>query len=227
MAEEHVVNESALRYDRLVEESGGISDSHRWLIEHVPTGSAVLDCGCAGGYVGVALAGRAAAVDGIELDGAAAAQAATAYRQVYVGSVEDEQFLSSLGGGYDRIILGDVLEHTTRPEHALLHLKRLLKPGGRVLISMPNIAHYSIRWRLLQGRFDYQPSGIMDRTHLRFYTYETAQELAEKAGYRVVVADCTLRLAPVLKRLHLPLRAIMRLSPNFWAYQTLLEVEPA
>lgn len=222
-----MMDESALRYDWLVEKSGGISDSHRWLIDHVPTGSVVLDCGCAGGYVGAVLESRAVTVDGIEVDGAAAARAATAYRQVYVGSVEDEQFLSSLEGGYDRIILGDVLEHTTRPEHALLHLKRLLKPGGRVLISMPNVAHYSVRWRLLRGRFDYQPSGIMDRTHLRFYTYETAQELAKDAGYRVITADCTLRLSPWLRKLHMPLRAMMRMFPNFWAYQTLLEVESA
>lgn len=221
-----MTDESALRYDRLVEQAGGLAESHTWLIERVPPGSLVLDCGCAGGYLAKPLQRRLSVVDGVDLDEKAAEQARPVYRRVYTGSIEDETFLHSLKERYDRIILGDVLEHTAQPERSLRHLRGLLAPGGRLLISMPNIAHWSIRWALLRGRFEYEDSGIMDRTHLRFFTYRTARDLAKEAGYRIVSADCTVRLHPALTHVHWLLRKFMRRFPNLLGYQTLLDLAP-
>jgi hypothetical protein len=78
-----------------------------------------------------------------------------------------------------------VLEHLVNPEQVLRQVRELLSPGGRVLVCVPNIAHLRIRLKLLFGRFEYESTGIMDMTHLRFYTYSTARRLIESAGFRI------------------------------------------
>ena len=80
----------------------------------------------------------------------------------------------------------DVLEHLKSPQPVLARFKSVLAPGGRIFVSLPNVAHFTMRLALLCGRFDYRPSGILDRTHLRFFTYKTGRRLIEDAGYRVL-----------------------------------------
>lgn len=215
----------AVRYGASLESRGGIAEggSHWWLIRRVPDGSRVLDCGCAAGYVAAALAERACRVDGIEIDAAAAALARGSCSRVYVGSLEDAEFISRLAGGYDRIILGDVLEHLVDPAATLRMLAYLLASGGRMLISLPNVAHWSVRWSLLRGRFEYEDLGLLDRTHLRFFTFHSARDLVRDTGLRIVAQEFTVSpsrwfAAPIMGRLHAAL-------PNLFAYQTLLELE--
>lgn len=219
-------NESALRYDRLVEGAGALGDSHRWLVDRVPPGSLVLDCGCAGGYLARELAERQCAVDGVDIESQALEAAASACRNVYLGSIQDEPFVNSLEGPYDRIVLGDVLEHTAHPDRAMTLLRERLAPGGRLLVSLPNIAYWRIRWDLLRGRFEYQDSGILDRTHLRFFTRDSAQAMARGTGFRIIEAEVTLQLPTWMSPVTPPLRGLMRRFPNFFGYQILLELEP-
>src|SRR5439155_6123933 len=89
----------------------------------------------------------------------------------------------------DVILFGDVLEHTRYPDRILLEAKALVKPGGQIIVSVPNVAHWRIRLGLLLGRFAYSDSGILDRTHLRFYTLRSARALLANAGYRVTGSD--------------------------------------
>lgn len=221
--------DQVLHYDRLLERAGGLADSHLWLVGRVPDGATVLDCGCAGGYVARALRQRGCVVDGIEIDPAAAERSRSICRSVHVGSLDDPSFLAGLRERYDRILFGDVLEHLVDPGAALRAMAGRLQPNGRILISIPNIAHWSVRFALLRGRFDYAESGLLDRTHLRFFTYETAAALVTAAGFRICVRDLTARGTrgaahrPVLRRIH---HRIVRAFPNLFAYQTLLEVEP-
>lgn len=86
---------------------------------------------------------------------------------------------------FDCVAMLDVLEHILDPLAALVHAHRFLKPGGALLLSVPNVGHWSVVWDLLEGKFDYQPVGILCNTHLRFFTREGLQTLIADAGFRV------------------------------------------
>jgi SAM-dependent methyltransferase len=165
----------------------GLGINHLFLVEAVPQGARVLDVGCASGYVAQALAERRGATTvGIEPDPAMAKTAEQFCERVYPLTIEAAQQEPDLNGDrFDAILFGDVLEHLVDPWGALVWARGLLAPGGRVIVSIPNVGHWSVRWSLLRGRFDYTDHGLLDRTHLRFFTHKTARELAERAGFVV------------------------------------------
>ncbi len=90
-----------------------------------------------------------------------------------------------MGSGYDLGLLLDVIEHTPDPRATLASTASRLKPGGTLLVSVPNVAHWSVRFSLLLGRFEYAASGILDRTHLRFFTRRSFLGTLRDAGLRV------------------------------------------
>jgi 2-polyprenyl-3-methyl-5-hydroxy-6-metoxy-1,4-benzoquinol methylase len=150
----------------------------------------VLDVGCATGYLAAELSRRGCTVDGIEFDPVAAQQARSHCREVVVGDLEAPSTQAEVqrmlaGTRPDVIICADVLEHLRDPWTVLAWLRALLAPGGRAVISVPNIAHWTARRALLRGRFDYTDYGLFDRTHLRFFTRASAAELAHRAGFAV------------------------------------------
>ena len=169
----------------------GLSAAHRIVLDEVPDGARVLDVGCATGYLAAELARRGCTVDGIEVDSAAATQARAHCRQVVVGDLEVPATRTEVERMVDDsarpniIICADVLEHLRDPWTVLAWLRTLLAPGGRAVISVPNIAHWTGRRALLRGRFDYTDYGLLDRTHLRFFTRASAAELARRAGFAV------------------------------------------
>jgi methionine biosynthesis protein MetW len=166
----------------------GLSDSHRLLAAEVPAGSRVLDVGCATGYLAPELARSGCTVIGVEPDREAAAAAREQCEAVLQGDIEDAACRAELEAleRFDAIVCGDVLEHLRDPWEALGFLASLLAPGGRVVVSVPNIAHWTGRRALLRGRFDYAPHGLFDVTHLRFFTRQSAHALVAAAGLRVV-----------------------------------------
>jgi 2-polyprenyl-3-methyl-5-hydroxy-6-metoxy-1,4-benzoquinol methylase len=184
------------------------------ILERVPRGSAVLDVGAWTGAHGNWLAERRdATVDGIELEPEAAAEA-TRYRSMIVGSVEDPVVRGRLApGSYDVVLFLDVLEHLARPDAVLEAAHTWLRPGGTVLCSIPNVAHWRVRVSLLRGRFDYENVGLFDRTHLRWYTRSTARDLVTGAGFRITWEDATVPQHPRVK-VPQPL-----LRPELFAYQ--------
>jgi SAM-dependent methyltransferase len=93
-----------------------------------------------------------------------------------------------VGGGYQLVLLSHVLEHLLHPEQLLEDLRRVLAPEGVVLVALPNLLFYPIRLRLLLGRFDYERDGILDETHLRFYSFASGATLLERSGLRVLEA---------------------------------------
>lgn len=221
----------ALHYDLLVEAQGTLGESHRWMVRHVPYGSHVLDVGCAGGYLARVLRDeKGCTVDGVDLDPDAAARASEVCGTVAVGSLDDDAFVASLGGTYDRILCGDVLEHLHDPAHVARHLGRMLAPEGRLLVSIPNIANWRTRVALAQGRFEYADSGLMDRTHLRFYTFNNIRDLASEASLRITVQEYTIRPSVTIPILGGGIgraeRVLSLMFPNLMAYQTLLELAP-
>lgn len=155
--------------------------SHRRLLALLPPPPGrVLDVGTAGGYMGVALTARGYTVVGIEADSAAARAAAPAYTALYHADVTTRPVLAQ--APFDVVLLADVLEHLPDPAATLAWAVGLLAAGGRVLVSVPNVAFISVRLGLLVGRFQYRPRGILDRTHLRFYTRRSLVQEIRSAG---------------------------------------------
>lgn len=156
---------------------------------------AVLDIGCSSGRLGKALLDQSIAirVDGIEIHAEAADTARGVLRKVWTGSLEavsDQVEWNS----YDLIVMADVLEHLIDPWATLAFLHAKCKPGCRFLLSVPNVRHHSVWGPLVfQGKFEYLDSGIMDRTHLHFFTRTSLQRALEKTNWKV------LRAAPNIK----------------------------
>ena len=195
-------------------------------MQRTPTASRVLDVGCWSGFAGRFLAAsRSAVVDGVEPDAAMAARAAADYRDVVVKPVEVALGeLAAEGRSYDVVLFLDVLEHLVCPEGVIEATRPLVRPGGRLLVSIPNVAHWSLRKELLLGRWRYTDSGLMDRTHLRFYTRETARALLTAgAGWRIAYEDATFDRLPLVD---LPDRFLERLRrwPGPLAVQFLFDV---
>jgi 2-polyprenyl-3-methyl-5-hydroxy-6-metoxy-1,4-benzoquinol methylase len=158
-------------------------------------GAAILELGCSNGATGMlALAqGKCATYVGIEMFEPAAADARKVLTAVHVGDVATLD-LPYPPGTFDALICSEVLEHLVDPEPVLRKLVALLKPGGMVYASSPNVSHWRIIAGLIRGRFEYSDFGAMDTTHLRWFTPRSYRALFEAAGVEVTRVK---RLAPV------------------------------
>jgi methionine biosynthesis protein MetW len=214
-------------YDDLVG-ARGLSESHRLLLDAVPHGARVLDVGCAGGYLAVALReARGASVLGVEPDPAAASAARRRDVEVVEGSVEDAAVRARLSESapFDAMVLGDVLEHLADPWTALGALAGLLRPGGTAAVSLPNAAHWTVRRALLRGRFPREDHGLFDRTHLRWFALADARALVTGAGLEIVREAYTEAPLPLEAHVALPraLRSLaVRRAPGLFALQVVL-----
>lgn len=172
------------RYDFVLDEHEK-NNVHNMTIAAVGSDKRVLDVGCSTGYVAEFLATqRGCDVHGLEPDVAAAAAArARLGDQIRTGGTE---LLGEYApGSFDVVLYADVLEHLVDPGQALRDTRRLLAPGGRVVASIPNCAHGDVRLRLMAGHFTYQQTGLLDSTHLRFFTRHSVPTLFERSGYVV------------------------------------------
>jgi methionine biosynthesis protein MetW len=163
-------------------------DAHSVLMRLIPPNSRVLEIGSASGYLSGYMEQRLGCrVTGLEFDPAATAIAAGRCSEVHTVDLDTPDALrpAAASAPYDVLLAAAVLEHLKYPERLLRDARALLKPGARVIVSLPNVAHWSIRLRLLRGKFDYEDYGVMDRTHLRLYTDKTGRELLEGQNYPV------------------------------------------
>ena len=197
------------------------------MLAAVPDGARVLDVGCATGYLAAELTRRGCRVIGVEADPAAAERARAHCDAVVIGDVEDAGCRDELAAlaPFDVVLCGDVLEHLRDPWSAL---RALAVFGGRVVLSVPNVAHWTGRRALARGRFPYAEHGLFDRTHLRFFTRGSAGDLAESAGLTVVAQRFA--PAPVPMQARIPAlraleRAALRARPELFALQVVLICE--
>ncbi len=162
--------------------------------EHIVSGKhRVLDVGCASGVLGEYLKrqGCASEVVGIEIDSLVAKEASTKLDHVLCANLNHAGVFDVLNdfdkASFDYIICADVLEHLIDPWKILTDLAMYLKPGGRLVVSLPNVQHWSV-WRplILMGQWEYCEAGIMDRTHLRFFTRASSQKLLIRANLHVI-----------------------------------------
>jgi 2-polyprenyl-3-methyl-5-hydroxy-6-metoxy-1,4-benzoquinol methylase len=147
----------------------------------------LLDVGCGTGGFGLALKQeRSISVTGVETSAEAAAVAKGRLDRVLEGSI-DNHFESLKGSNFDCIVFNDVLEHMVDPWATLREAVLWLRPKGYVLASIPNVRYFQVlRGLLLRREWKYEDSGVLDRTHLRFFTASAVRELFESTGYRVL-----------------------------------------
>lgn len=200
------------------------SDSRFRLAQLAGDRSVIVDVGCAVGYIGEYLRRTPPKrwLAGIELDERAIKLARPHYDQLIAGSIEDQKVWDQLERDAEAMIFGDVLEHTADPVRVLHMAAEHLGDDGIVIISMPNIAHFRVRLRLLAGRFDYEEWGIMDRTHLRFFTLASARKMLRSSGFQVLHSEPILSFptaigSTVARRAGLAVRARVRaVLGNLW-----------
>jgi 2-polyprenyl-3-methyl-5-hydroxy-6-metoxy-1,4-benzoquinol methylase len=207
--------------------------SHYYCRRLIGRSKDVLDVGCGEGYFAELLAERGNRVVGI--DHLPQAERASAFTEYLSCDLDDGlgSALASLGHRrFDIVLLQDVLEHLRRPEQMLLDCRKLLKPGGQVIVSLPNVANITVRLALLFGRFEYAARGILDQTHLRFFTRASARRLLEANGFGIVRQKATVMpvelafgLAPnnkMMRAVNRILAALTRVFPSLLGYQTIL-----
>jgi 2-polyprenyl-3-methyl-5-hydroxy-6-metoxy-1,4-benzoquinol methylase len=161
----------------------------RYILEDAQPDARILDVGCGTGRLGRLLKLKINChITGIDIDRQATDIAKDSYDEIMVIDLENlinksDEFKSNKK--FKFIIFGDILEHTTKPEYLLKYFSNFLEGDGFVIVSIPNIANWMLRIRLLFGNFDYK-GGILDQGHLRFFTYRTARMLLEDNGYKII-----------------------------------------
>jgi hypothetical protein len=198
-----------------------------------PAARTILEVGCGEGQLGARLKQFVPerSVFGIEREPAVAARATARLDRVFVLDVEkDDPPLEP--DSLDCILYGDVLEHLVDPEAVLIRHRRFLKQNGSILCSVPNVQHHSLLTALLCGDWQYTTAGLLDSTHLRFFSYSTFFKLLLDAGYAPVIADVTsLPPSPEFVAAAEPLVRHLGLHPGrthrfLGAYQYLFRGEP-
>ena len=192
----------------------------------------VLDIGCSGGLFAERSRAAGHHVTGVDVVEIPSVRERT---DRFVLADLEEGLPSEVGEGFDIVVAGDVIEHVSRPADALRHIRRVLRPGGEVLLSVPNFGHWYPRARVLAGRFGYDRRGILDDTHLRFFTRHTLRRTVRAAGFDILEETATgLPLGAVAETEELPaLRAVrriddalVRLRPTLFGYQHVLRLTP-
>lgn len=158
------------------------------IIAWLQHGQEILEVGCASGsqtrFLKEDLGCR---VTGIEIDKLAAEDARPYCEDLIVGNIETLDLAKQLENKrFDVVTFADVLEHLYYPADALAKVRPFIKNGGYLIASIPNIAHAAICWELAHGRFDYQKYGLLDNTHIRFFTKKNIAKLFNDAGYMIV-----------------------------------------
>jgi SAM-dependent methyltransferase len=154
------------------------------LIADMPAGRA-LDCGCGAGGNARTLRRMGWAVSGVTIS-ASEAEAASKYCDKVLLADLNSGIPQDAKGPFDVVLLSHVLEHLFQPSRVLGDARGLLSPKGFVVVALPNVVYWRQRIKILCGNFDYEPTGIMDETHVRFYTFQSGKALLQSNGFEIV-----------------------------------------
>jgi 2-polyprenyl-3-methyl-5-hydroxy-6-metoxy-1,4-benzoquinol methylase len=210
--------------------------SHYWILKALRGEKApvrILDVGTATGYLGKIWRRSGHYVAGIEYDAAAAEKAREYYDAFLMADVES--FAFPYRREFDYIVFADVLEHLRDPAAVLRRCLPALKETGKIIISVPNIANWVIRLGLLLGKFNYMDRGILDRTHLRFFTMRSLKKLMSEVSCEVLDVIPTplpvqlvlpFTVSKFLTPLHEAHYALTRCWKTFFAYQFVIVAAP-
>ncbi|QEH36937.1 Ubiquinone biosynthesis O-methyltransferase [Aquisphaera giovannonii] len=172
------------RYDFAVDVDS--QSAHAKTVRLVGRDKRVLELGCASGHMTQVLRDRGCRVVAIELDPVMANRARPHCERLIVGDLDRLDLSEALGDDrFDVIVAADVLAHLKDPWAVLRSLKRFLRPGGYAVVSLPNVAHGSVRLALLEGQFPYKELGLLESTHLRFFTLRSLTRLFEESDFAI------------------------------------------
>jgi 2-polyprenyl-3-methyl-5-hydroxy-6-metoxy-1,4-benzoquinol methylase len=206
------------------------------MLKSIKNGDKILDIGCGSGSISnVIKNARTTEIIGVEPN-TQRAMAAEKSGLFVVNDIYSEE-IGREHGPFDVVLFADVLEHLVDPASMLEQVKPALAENGRVIASVPNVAHWTIRLALLFGRFDYQASGLMDATHLRWFTRDGITKLFDAAGYEIDKLDesagswmsgyrwTPVRLLPFGWRSKV-VYGLCQIAPGFFGYQHIVTARP-
>jgi 2-polyprenyl-3-methyl-5-hydroxy-6-metoxy-1,4-benzoquinol methylase len=203
--------------------------SHQHVLALAKGARTVLEVGAATGYLSEALAADGAAVVAVEVDPVAARVGQERGIDIRVGTIES---VVSPDERFDCIVLADVIEHIVDVDRFLGRVLRHLGDRGAIVLSVPNVAHLTVRLGLLVGHFDYQEVGLLDSTHVHFYTEASLEQLLSRHGLSVIekrntVNPYTLNRVGsdrVRRYVRRSLRELANRFPGVFAYQFVWKV---
>ena len=211
-------------------------DAPAKILRAVGIGKRVLEVGCASGVQTRILSQeQGCTVTGIEINPAAAEEARPFCDAVIVGDLETLDFDEALGDMlFEVITIADVLEHLREPARVLGALKKFLQPGGYIVVSIPNVAHAGLILELAMGRFDYRPYGLLDDTHLRFFTLKSVTRLFSDCDLNIDALDRVVRTVessefhrhPLTPEEATILAHIQSANPEWQTYQFIVKATP-
>lgn len=159
------------------------NNSHSSILRMVGFNKRVLEAGCASGHVSKMLHAQGCSIVGVEVDANVVDLARPWLERVVIGDLDDPTVWDGLEGeNFEAVLFGDVLEHLKDPLGTLRAAVKHLVPSGIVVLSVPNIAHADVKIALLNGTFPYRDSGLLDQTHIHFFTKQSALDLVKRAG---------------------------------------------
>jgi methionine biosynthesis protein MetW len=178
--------------------STGLSGKYQSVYDLVPCNSRALELGCSTGYFTDYLVKKCVSVVAVDSD----PRAIKACQDRRISAIEFDLSSSNIESlladqsPFDVVIAMDVLEHLARPQDLLVRLHRLMDRHGRLIVTGPNVAYWHTRWELMRGRWNYTEAGIMDETHLRWFTRATWRKLLVETGFVIVVDKVVDSLLP-------------------------------
>jgi len=186
---------------------------HQLVLGLIKNNSRVLDVGCATGCFARELLKKKCEVWGLDYNKKAIAKAVRFCKKASVVDLNESATLPVPKKHFDFVILLDVIEHLLYPEKVLSLIKAYLKNEGAIIVSTPNIVHASIRWMIIKGEFKYTKLGILDSSHLHFYTRTSFSDLIKKANFRTpkIIPTNGMTKVPILSK-------ISDQFPESWQY---------
>jgi len=192
---------------------------HQKILQCVGKRKKVLDVGCSVGILAKEMKNNGCKVVGIELDEESANIAHDYCTELVRGDVESLELKSQYNNYFDFIVFADILEHLREPNVVLQRFAKYLTDDGYIIVSIPNVANWKIRFNMLLGNFNYENHGILDESHLRFFTEKTAKKLIFDAGLEISKFDLTVGDVERFASIY---HFIGCLYPNFFAFQFLI-----
>jgi len=199
------------------------------LVSRLPPGRA-LDCGCGAGDNARALSSRGWDVVGITISSREQAEASRYCSHVHIYNLESG-LSPDVTGEFELVVFSHVLEHVRNPDRILQDVRKVLVKGGRIVVALPNILYWKCRLQFVAGRFEYEESGLMDNTHVHFYTFESGKRLLESNGFQLIesTVEGSFPLRPLRRIMPAAAQSIDRVACRLWpgcfGYQLLYVAE--